>query len=104
MPPYVYVENDRVTAPPDRIVPESGGKEMWRAGPIGPDFEHREVLPLLTRKAVAYIDEQASAYADGSRAGTLTSVSRCATVGTLVLSGLSDFLRRKPDDCKHCHI
>lgn len=59
MPPYVYIENDRVTAPPDRIVPESGGKEMWRAGPIGPDFEHREVLPLLTRKAVAFIDEQA---------------------------------------------
>ncbi len=61
MPPYVYIENDRVTAQPDRIVPESGGKEMWRAGPIGPDFEHREVLPLLTRKAVAYIDEQANA-------------------------------------------
>lgn len=61
MPPYVYIENDRVTAPPDRIVPESGGKEMWRAGPIGPDFAHREVLPNLTRKAVAYIDEQANA-------------------------------------------
>ena len=61
MPPYVYIENDRVTAQPDRIVPESGGKEMWRSGPIAPDFEHREVLPLLTRKAVAYIDEQANA-------------------------------------------
>jgi arylsulfatase A len=60
MPPYVYIENDRVTAPPDRIVPESGGKEMWRSGPIGPDFAHREVLPNLTRKAVAYIDEQAN--------------------------------------------
>jgi len=60
MPPYVYVENDRVTAQPDRIVPESGGKEMWRSGPIGPDFDHREVLPLLTRKAVAFIDEQAN--------------------------------------------
>lgn len=59
MPPYVYVENDRVTALPDEIVPESGGKEMWRAGPIAPDFAHREVLPLLTRKAVAYIDEHA---------------------------------------------
>jgi arylsulfatase A len=59
-PPYVYIESDRVTALPDRIVPESDGKEMWRAGPIGPDFVHREVLPLLTRKAVAYIDEHAN--------------------------------------------
>ncbi|MEM7342609.1 MAG: arylsulfatase [Chloroflexota bacterium] len=60
MAPYVYVENDRVTAQPDRIVPESGGKEMWRAGPIAPDFEHREVLPLLTNKAVDYVDRHAN--------------------------------------------
>ena len=44
----------------DRIVPASGGKEMWRAGPIAPDFEHREVLPKLTRKAVDYIHEKAN--------------------------------------------
>lgn len=59
MEPYVYVENDRVTALPDRIVPESGGKEMWRSGPIAPDFDHADVLPTLTQKAVDYIDERA---------------------------------------------
>lgn len=47
-------------AQPDQIVPESGGKEMWRSGPITPDFEHREVLPLLTCEAVAYVDEHAN--------------------------------------------
>lgn len=59
MAPYVYVENERVTALPDRIVPASDGKAMWRAGPIAPDFEHRDVLPDLTQKAVDYIDEKA---------------------------------------------
>lgn len=58
MPPYVYVENDRVTAVPDRIVPKSSGKQFWREGPIGPDFSHADVLPQLTRKAEAFIAEQ----------------------------------------------
>lgn len=59
MAPYVYVENDRVTAVPDRTVAASGGMEMWREGPIAPDFEHADVLPTLTRKAVEYIDARA---------------------------------------------
>ena len=56
MPPYVYVENDRPTAVPDRIIPESGGKAFWRQGPIAPDFKHAEVLPELTRRALAWIE------------------------------------------------
>ena len=59
MAPYVYVENDRVTAVPDRIVKASGGKKMWRKGPIGPDFKHMEVLPKITKKAISYIDQRA---------------------------------------------
>jgi len=58
MPPYVYIENDRATAIPDRIVPEETGKRFWRQGPIAPDFNHAEVLPRLTREAVAYIEER----------------------------------------------
>lgn len=59
MAPYVYVENDRVTAVPDRTVEASGGMEMWRAGPIAPDFAHADVLPTLTQKAVDFIDDAA---------------------------------------------
>ena len=59
MEPYVYIENERVTAVPDRVIPASGGKEMWRAGPISPDFAHEQVLPNLTERAVAYIDQRA---------------------------------------------
>ncbi len=55
MPPYVYVENDRVTAVPDRIVPASSGKAMWREGPIAPDFKHEEVLDRLADRAVDFI-------------------------------------------------
>ncbi len=61
MPPYVYVENDRVTALPDRITPASGGKAFWREGPIAPDFRHEDVLPLLTRKAEEEIAANAAA-------------------------------------------
>jgi len=59
MPPYVYVENDRPTAIPDRIIPASGGKAFWREGPIAPDFRHEEVLPNLTQRAERYIDAHA---------------------------------------------
>jgi arylsulfatase A len=58
MDPYVYVENDRVTALPDRIIEAEKDKKFWRKGPIGADFKHIEVLPKLTEKAVAYIDER----------------------------------------------
>lgn len=61
MPPYVYIENDHVTAVPDGIVPESTGKAFWREGPIGPDFAHAEVLPTLARKATEFIARQAGA-------------------------------------------
>lgn len=58
IPPYVYVENDRVTAAPDRVVEGKEGKLLMRQGPTGADFNHVEVLPKLTEKAVAYIDQR----------------------------------------------
>ena len=57
MAPYVYVEDDRPTAVPDRVVPKSDGKLMWREGPMAPDFRHEDVLPKLTGKALEFIDE-----------------------------------------------
>lgn len=60
MPPYVFIENDRVTVAPTI---ERGWK---RLGPTAADFEAIEVLPVLTAKAIAQIDNQASA----AKAGT----------------------------------
>lgn len=58
MVPYVYVENDRVTAAPNRIVEGREGKELLREGPTGADFEHIEVLGKLMEKATGYIRER----------------------------------------------
>ena len=58
MAPYVYVENNRVTALPDRITRNDDPKAFWREGPTGADFEHEQVLPKLTEKAVEYIGIQ----------------------------------------------
>ena len=58
MAPYVYVENDLPTSIPDRVTGNPKRKVFWREGPTGSDFEHIEVLPKLTEKAVELIEEQ----------------------------------------------
>ena len=58
MAPYVYVENGRITAAPDRVT-SSSGKKMWRKGPTGADFKHIDVLPNFINRGIKYIDEQA---------------------------------------------
>ena len=59
MAPYVYLENDAVTAPPDRVTVNRGKFSWWREGPTGADFVHERVLPHLTDKAVGYIRSHA---------------------------------------------
>jgi len=59
MDPYVYVENDVPTAVPDRTFPGATGKLMCRPGPQSPDFEHSDVLPNFTRRAVTHIQAKA---------------------------------------------
>ncbi len=59
MEPYFYIENDRITALPDRETENTGRKEFWRKGPIGADFQHIEVLPKLTEKAVEFVNQHA---------------------------------------------
>jgi arylsulfatase A len=54
MPPFTFIENDRVTALP--TVEKQWGR---RAGPAAPDFEAVDVLPMLVRKAVGYLDQHA---------------------------------------------
>ncbi|MEM9888706.1 MAG: arylsulfatase [Bacteroidota bacterium] len=59
IPPYLYIENDRITATRIDTIPASSGKAFWREGPIGDDFEMEQVLPTFTQKAVKYIESAA---------------------------------------------
>jgi len=61
MPPYVYVEDNLITASPDRITVNVDDKGFWRKGPTGSNFSHVQVLPHLTNKAVEYIHSQSNA-------------------------------------------
>ena len=57
MPPYVYVENEIVTAQPNRET-EAKGMKFWRKGPTGSDFIHEKALPHLTDKAISFIQKE----------------------------------------------
>jgi arylsulfatase A-like enzyme len=61
MPPYVWVQNDRVTAAPAGRVGDSPAPKLWRAGPIGADFRMEDVQPRFTEKTIAYLAERAAA-------------------------------------------
>ena len=52
MPPYVWIENNRFT--------EAGTKpnDMCRPGPQGESFDFNDILAKITRKSVAYIQDQ----------------------------------------------
>ena len=45
MPPFVFIENNRLTEAP------TAEKKWLRKGAAGPSFEAIDVLPTLTRKA-----------------------------------------------------
>ena len=59
-PPYVWIENDRVVAPPDtdldkpRGNPKEGNWEC-RPGPARSDWDFYRVLPTLTERAVEFV-------------------------------------------------
>lgn len=63
MVPYAFVSNDRLTQQPtrDRAFPMVLGRDagQTRKGPAAPGFDPADVLPELTRQAVAYIRSQA---------------------------------------------
>jgi arylsulfatase A len=61
MPPYVWLQQDRVTAPPAGRVGDSPAPKLWRAGPIGADFKMEEVQPRLTAQTIAFLAERAAA-------------------------------------------
>lgn len=58
IPPYVYVENDHVTAIPDHIESCVGRASTFRTGPTAPDFVHEDALDVFTEKALEVLDKQ----------------------------------------------
>jgi len=61
MAPYVYVQNDTVTAVPDRVTVNTEKYGWWRKGPTGANFVHRQVTPHFFDKAINYINNNAGA-------------------------------------------
>ena len=70
MVPYTFIENDRVTVVPtvNTSFPMTLDKpaRQTRRGPGAPQFQAEDVLPTLTRKAVAYVAQRAGAAKQGS--------------------------------------
>ncbi len=62
MEPYLYFENDHVVGLP--IEETRGGNRdsdgYWLPGQITPGFRHINVLPTLTQKATAFLDDHAA--------------------------------------------
>lgn len=61
MPPYVWLQNNRVDPASFPLREEEGikGKQMLvRGGIAGKDFNHLDMLPRLTSEAVRYIENQ----------------------------------------------
>ena len=45
MPPYVYVENEKITGKINRIIEDKGEYSWFRKGPTAEDFIHDQVTP-----------------------------------------------------------
>jgi len=55
MPPYVYVENEMITARVENITERKGDYHWWRKGPTANDFDHERVTPNLFNKAEGFV-------------------------------------------------
>ena len=54
-PPYVFIRDGKVTAPPDREQPAVGFPGFLRKGPIGADFKMEDALDNIADTAVDYL-------------------------------------------------
>ncbi|WP_225443963.1 sulfatase family protein [Echinicola arenosa] len=61
IPPYVYVENGKVTAVPTDSTQSKDKYGWWRKGMTGPDFKHEDVTPNFFRRGIQYVKERAHA-------------------------------------------
>ena len=69
MPPYVWVDTGKITAPPNREegVHRKDDRYGWyRHGPIGADFQIAEVLPHLFDKTIELVNKRATAAKAGN--------------------------------------
>ncbi len=57
-PPYVYIEDGRVTGVPKSVQPAEKFPNFLRKGPIGPDFVMEDVLDHLQEKASEYVESR----------------------------------------------
>ena len=63
MPPFVYLENDKVVKEPTSISISKKTENpyaFWIKGAISEDFKHEEVLPVFVDKAISYINTNAN--------------------------------------------
>jgi len=60
IPPYVYIENQRITTNKIENIKENKGAGFWREGPIGKGQKHADVLDDFTNKAITYIKDRAN--------------------------------------------
>ena len=58
MPPYCFIENNRVVERPVERVDGSPRPAFHRAGPIAPGFTFEGVMPRLTQAALAYVEQR----------------------------------------------
>ena len=70
MVPYTFIENDRVVSLPteDRdflMMHDRTPERRTRKGPTAPDFDAADVLPIIARKSVEYIDSRAAEAREG---------------------------------------
>ena len=58
MPPYVYVENEKITGKINRVIEDKGEYSWFRKGPTADDFIHDQVTPHFFNKAHEFIKEK----------------------------------------------
>ena len=61
MPPYVWVHNESLDEAPSSYGNGPVGcctGPFWRSGAMAPSFDHTDVLPRITERAVTYIEER----------------------------------------------
>lgn len=56
--PYVYVENDKVTALPNHTIEPQKGLRLMHGGVAGADFDPQDCLPNIIRHSISYLNQQ----------------------------------------------
>lgn len=57
IPPYVFINGNKITAARIDTIAEQKGKGFWRTGPVGNDFRHAEVLDTFMQRSIQFIQE-----------------------------------------------